>query len=185
MVPPTRPIKSEMSSQRGSMSTVSVVRRMMTKRAPSVSSIPRATPRTLTTSASCSMTHATPEQYSEGDAEDADNQRFLLDDPRDSRARHAQRLQHADLPRPLRHRRVHGEQDDEDADDRGDADDHVNEDVERGHARRVKLRQVARKNYLVVGEDLADARGHGILLRGVVARDEYRRAVASTTDRSE
>ncbi len=42
------------------MSTVSVVVRITTKRAASVSTTPSRTPRTLTASASCSMTHATP-----------------------------------------------------------------------------------------------------------------------------
>src|SRR5947209_1676810 len=115
-------------------------------------------------------------------AEEADDQSLLLDDPGHARARHAERLQDSYLSRPLGDGRVHGEEDDEQADDRGDAYHHVYEDVKRRHARGVKLRQVARVDDLVFGEGVVYARGDGVLLRGVCAGDEYLVAVVHAPD---
>src|SRR5215212_10255123 len=109
-------------------------------------------------------------------AEHAHDQSLLLDDPRHARVRHPQRFEHAYLPRALGDGRVHREEYDEHAYGGRDAHDHVYENVERGHARRVQLGQVAREENLAFGEGRVYALGDGVLLGGVVDRDEYPRA---------
>src|SRR6266542_783525 len=112
------------------------------------------------------------------DAQQADQQSFFLEHPRDPELRRAQRFQNAYLPRALGDRGVHRQQNDQQRDHRRQPLHHVKKNIEGRNAVGEKLRQFTRQKKAVARKLFEDARGHRFLFCGVLAFDEDHRAFA-------